>query len=330
VPGLLIGGKEVEVPGLKILNSNDDPRLRRGPEDGAERGTSWVRQVILHTTKGIPGGANKTPQTMKPGAGPDLGKEFDVNKFWTTERTVQSGAHLIIDVDGSVGCVADLEEEKMYHAGQRGINDRSIGIEIYQLEDGGIYEASLDTAVKLCNALAAIFGIQKQVHLPYAKKAIKRLETGGEDCVGFFGHRDVSNNRGFGDPGDLIFEKLKAAGYESYNFDKGEDLIAWKARQTSLGFTGSDIDGIPGPRVIQKLKDTGRAGGLWIPNGPIAPAATPDAVEVSCDAAIDEAVDKALRPLEDQIKALTAQLNEFKTLVADTRKTLQSGGFHPK
>lgn len=326
MPGLLINGKEVEVPGLKILNSNDDPRLKRGAEDGGERGTSWVRQIILHTTKGIPGGSNQTAQTIKPGSGPDLGKEFDVNKFWTTEKGTQSGAHLIIDTDGSVGCIADLATEKMYHAGQRGVNDRSIGIEIYQMEDGGIYEATLASAVKLCLALASLFSIQKQVHLPYAKKAFTRLLNGGDDCVGFFGHRDASNNRGSGDPGDFIFNKLKEAGFESFNFDKSEDLIEWKVRQSTLGLTGTDVDGVPGPATIRKLKENGYVDGLWLPNKVVAP----DEIVPDCNEAIDLAVDTALKPLEEHIKALTQQLNDLKNLMVEARKTLESGGFHPK
>lgn len=260
MPGLVVNGKEVLVEGLNIINFKDDPRLVRGPEDGAARDTNWVRQVIIHTTRGIPGGGNNTPQSVNPGSGPDLGKEFDVNNYWTTSDA-QSGAHLIIDTDGSIGCIADLQTEKMYHAGDRGVNRTSIGIEIYQMGDGSIYESSLIACVKLCNALAELFGIQKQIHWPYKKGPVFRLDAGGSDCVGFFGHRDVSNNRGAGDPGDIIMEMLMADGYEFFDFSESEDIDIWKDRQEQLGLLA---DGIPGPKTVEMLKSAGFEDGLWV------------------------------------------------------------------
>jgi len=257
--GLIIGGKSVEVPGLKIVNFLDDKRLRRGPEDGKKDKGRWVKQVIIHTTKGIPGGKIKTPQHVKVGSAA-LDKDFNTAAYWRNDPK-RSGAHLVIDADGSVGCIADLADEVMYHAGQSGINNSSIGIELYQLQDGGIYEATLLACIRLCNALSEIFGIQRQIHVPYSKKAIKRLNTGGKDCVGFFGHRDVSNNRGFGDPGDIIMDMLGAAGYERYNFEKGEDLVVWKNRQTMIGATP---DGIPGPNTVRALEAGGFPHGLWV------------------------------------------------------------------
>lgn len=258
MPGLIIRGKEYDVPSLTIDNYNDTEALRRGNEDGALRNTSWVRQVIIHTTKGIPGGSNRVPQTVNPGAGPG-GESFKVNSFWTNSNK-QSGAHLIINSDGTVGCVADLAVEKMYHAGNRAVNDTSIGIEIFQLSDGSIYEASLESCVKLCEFLASHFGIQKQIHLPYNNGPVFRLEQGGSDCVGFFGHRDVSNNRGLGDPGDIVMECLLNTGFEAFDFSKSEDLDVWKKRQAEMGIT---TDGIPGPKTVATLLENGYPSGLW-------------------------------------------------------------------
>ena len=257
--GLIIGGKSVEVPGLTIVNFLDDKRLRRGSEDGRKAKGRWVKQVILHTTKGIPGGQIKTPQHVKAG-GLNLDKEYNTAAYWRNDPK-SSGAHLVIDADGSIGCLADLSDEVMYHAGQSDINNSSIGIEMFQLSDGGIYEATLISCIGVCNALSEIFGIQRQIHMPYLKKACKRLNTGGKDCVGFFGHRDVSNNRGFGDPGDIIMDMLWSAGYERFNFESGEDLTVWKNRQTTVSVKG---DGIPGPNTVEAFKAAGFPYGIWV------------------------------------------------------------------
>ncbi len=277
MPGLVINGKEVLVPGIDIKNWHDNPKLRRSPEDGKARKTKWVRQVILHTTGGIPGGPDQRPQILKPGAGPNLNKEVDVAAFWSTSKN-QAGAHIIIDVDGSAACIADLATESMFHAGI--VNDVSIGIELYQVHsDAGVYQATIDTAVAICNALSEIFGIQRQVHMPYLKGPVSRLTKGGEDCVGFFGHRDVTNNRGQGDPGDFIMMALVSAGYDSFNFEKGEDLDIWKRRQTWLNDGGAkiDVDGIPGPGTYKASIDAGVIKGLWALGLPhVDPAPTPE------------------------------------------------------
>ena len=258
MPGLVIGGAQVEVPGVRILNWFDNPILRMSPEDGAVRKNRWVRQVILHTTKGIPGGKNNTPQSVRTGVGPDSGKDFDVAKYWSKSNK-SSGAHIIIDSDGSASCIADLTLEKMYHAGNRTINDQSIGIEIYQLQDGSIWESSLKSCVLICNMIADYLGIQKQYHAPY-KGPVFRLSQGASDCVGFFGHRDLTNNRGQGDPGDFIFQMLSVQGYEEFDFSKTEDIDVWKARQSHIG---ASSDGIPGPKTVQLLRESGFLHGIY-------------------------------------------------------------------
>ena len=79
--------------------------------------------------------------------------------------------------------------------------------------------------------------------------------------VGVYGHRDCSNNRGRGDPGDAIFEMLMDAGYESFNFEENEDKETWEDRQKKLGLLP---DGVPGPRTARALIEEGYSNGLWI------------------------------------------------------------------
>lgn len=231
--GLVINGKAVPVEGLDITNFLDDPKHRRSSEDGAFRKAPiWVKQIILHTTRGQPGGSVKTPQYVIPG-GKDLKRDERTTGYWKQDPK-QSSAHLTIDADGSAVCIADLATEVCYHAGQREVNEHSIGIEISQEADSGIYEASLLAAVKIVNFLTSYFGIQRQVHLPYRNGPIIRLSSGGDDVVGIFGHRDASNNRGLGDPGDIIFSMLIQEGYEAFDFSIGQDLDVWRERQKIL------------------------------------------------------------------------------------------------
>jgi len=215
-----------------------------------------VRQIILHTTKG------NSPQRLIPGRGPG-GKAKAVAEFWRNDPK-SSAAHLVIDNDGTVACLCDLAKVETFHATVS--NAWSIGIEMYQEADNGVYEAVYAAAVKLVPALCRIFGIQFQIpKLPYTNKPLRRMADGGERCVGVFGHRDNTAQRGHGDPGDEIFLRLAAAGAEQFDHDRGEDLDAWKERQRALGETGEPmtIDGVPGPGTIEALKAAGHTDGIW-------------------------------------------------------------------
>ena len=279
MPGLIIGGKEVEVPGVPVRNYVDEPKLalRVKRPDGANDGEAPrkypVSLVVLHTTKGIPGGSNKTPQVLRPGLGPDTRAEDRTASYWATDPQ-HSGAHIVIDADGSVGCLADLKEVCAYHAGDHGVNHRSVGIEIFQGADASLYEEQLAITIKVVDVLTAQFGIQRQIPHKYLNKPVPRLDAGGKDVVGVVGHRDVSNNRGFGDPGDFIFSMLEKAGYERFDFHTSQDLTVWKARQKELEVkAGVDllIDGIPGPATKSALLQLGYKYGLWM----LPPGASP-------------------------------------------------------
>jgi hypothetical protein len=268
MPGVVINGEQVEVPGLTVSNWHDDPRLRlrigeKGKtNDGRARRTKWVRSIILHTTKGIPGGRDTRPQQILPGRGPIGSRAEAVASYWSTSD-LASGAHLVCDFDGSWVCLADLATECAYHATT--VNDMSIGIEVYQGSGAELYEGQLDSVVAMVDFLTARFGIQRQV--PHAYRGpIPRLVEGGADCVGVFGHRDQTHRRGEGDPGDAIMQKLAAAGYERFDFGAGQDLAAWRERQGSLaaaGRLGLLADGIPGAKTVAALKAAGHANGLW-------------------------------------------------------------------
>lgn len=260
MPGLIINGKQIHIQGLNITNYLDNPKLTlKVGEDGRVRQTTWIRGIVMHTTKGQPGGPKPIPQLIKPGFGTVVrdNKEHTA-RYWSTTDT-NSGAHLIIDFDGSIACTCDLSKIAAYHAPPT--NEIALGLEIYQGNQAEMYDEQLNTTVILVDALTNLFGIQRQVQSKYYKGPIERMKRGGTDVVGVYGHRDVTNNRGEGDPGNAIMQKLMAAGYEAVDFAKNEDIVLWQARQKALGLKA---DGIPGPSTVLALKKQGKKAGLWV------------------------------------------------------------------
>lgn len=271
MPGLVIGGKEVEIPGVKIRNFKDDPKLAlrvgrpEGNNDGKTR-TAPVTLVVLHTTKGIPGGKDKRPQVIKPGMGPDTNAGERTAQFWALDPT-PSGTHLVVDHNGDVFCLADLMTVCAYHAGQSDVNNRSVGIEIYQGSQADLYEGQLHVVLLVVNCITEFFGIQRQIPDFYRNRPVPRLDAGGgRDLVGVVGHRDVSDARGQGDPGDAIMQVLADGGYERFDFFAEADKVTWKLRQKEISdklHRQLSIDGIPMGEVKTALKDLGYLGGLW-------------------------------------------------------------------
>ena len=254
---MIINGRKVEV-NLDITTWEDDSRLSLSPNDGRKRKTRWPRMIINHTTKGWPTTKNgKNQQHIIEDIPPNKGKEFDVARYWKNSPK-QSAAHFVIDVDGSVGQLADIFSTVTYHATVS--NEFSVGIEMYQESDGGIWRPTLEACAQLNLEICKALGIQFQIHKPYEQKPINRLKSGGKECVGIFGHRLNTNNRGPGDPGDFIDDFLIDLGAEVFDFDRNEDIETWKERQDVLGLVS---DGIPGPQTVQALKEAGYRHGIY-------------------------------------------------------------------
>ena len=264
MPGLLIASHEIEVPGVQIINPHDADWARLNARDCRPRPTRWVRQVVQHTTKG------EWPQVIKPGAGPG-GRDRRVADFWN-ESERQSAAHIVTDSDGSGACLADLLAIEAYHATR--VNKWSVGFETYQEQHGVIYQAAIDSTVRMTIAVCRALGIQFQVpKLAYHGKPLERVRhDGGPDLVGIIGHRDVTDHRGKGDPGEAIMAAMVKAGAEQFDFDTREDIAIWKERQTALKAAGhyhGKVDGVAGPATVAALKIAGHPDGLWVQ--PIAP-----------------------------------------------------------
>lgn len=269
--GLLIDGKLHDVPGVDVISPGQFPWAKLDGRDFRTRPTTWVRQITIHTTKGI------AKQHVKPGKGLG-GKDKSVADFWRGDPN-HSAAQIIVDNDGSVVCLCDLLKVEAYHATT--VNPWSVGIEMYQEADGGIYEAVLESTVRLVLRLCDLLGIPLQSEARAYKEGIiiERLKHGGDDAVGIFGHRDNAwdfdgntSTRGRGDPGDEIFLRLRAAGMLLHSYDAKPipgDKAYWSKVQAGLNARfGIRIgtDGVCGPETVRTL----RKYGLW--NGGVFPA----------------------------------------------------------
>jgi hypothetical protein len=266
VTGLLIAGDLIAVPGLTVIPpaSHGGPAWAAlDPGDYRARLTPWIRQIILHTTGG------NWPQPIRAGAGP-RGHAEQIARMWVGDPA-HSAAHLLVDYDGAVACLCDLARVEAWHA--EASNPWSVGIEMCTLPDGGIYEATLAAAATLVAALCEHFGIPEQMPRgPYRGQPLRRMETGagatrrqlgGPDIVGVLGHRDNTGDRGRGDPGDAIWARLAALGFEGLDYDGLEDVELGKRRQAALVARGEQlaVDGIVGPASLAAARRQGFA--LW-------------------------------------------------------------------
>ncbi len=279
VSGLLIRGALVDVPGVRVLAPGDEPWVRLDMRDRRPR-RAPIQQITIHTTKGL------WPQPVIPGSGPG-GKARSTADYWSIAASgTPGGAHLVVDDDGTIACLCDLALTEAYHATT--VNQRSIGIEMFQRADGGVHEATLDATVKLVLVLCDAFGIPLQIDSePYRTNTIiERLRHGGPDVVGVFGHRSNAwmfpewlkpekratwpagyADRGRGDPGDEIFVRLRHAGAQAFNFDARAELAWWMRVQAEMNKLGESlhVDGICGQRTVAAMKRHGLwpAGGIF-------------------------------------------------------------------
>lgn len=210
---LVLRGKPVEVPGVRSVSYLEDPSLRLrvpGVNGRRRRSGEQVVAVVLHTTRGIPGGSNRTAQRVaeRPARPQELGARLTVQHWREGDRF--AGAHVVLDADGAAYCCCDLVTEAAYHAGPA--NGASVGVEVVQQRDASIHRAQLDALPLLVGALCGLLGVPRRVRLPY------RPPHGQQplDEPGVWGHRDLTDNRGRGDPGDLLLQALADAGWERF------------------------------------------------------------------------------------------------------------------
>jgi hypothetical protein len=252
---IVIDGKLIPTPGYTALNWHDNPEFRMSPNDGAPRGGARVNMVGIHTTEGV-------RAIYRPGLKDHHQGAQQYIKSWRRSKR-QASAHVLIVWDGIVYQIADLQTEMTYHIG--GVNRVSIGIEIVQIEKI-IYQGQLEVLAKFCSHISELFGIQPMIHFPYHGRPVERIRQG--KFFGFFGHRDYSDDRGYGDPNDEPLLYLRDyARFETFDVDKNEDIIAWKDRQSKLMISDTlalNPDGMPGRATHEALKRAGYKNGIWV------------------------------------------------------------------
>lgn len=190
-------------------------RVVRGPEvedkRPRKRQSNPVRSIVLHTTTGQPKVMVQVRTTLLPGSGP-LGEEkASAIIRWWNKSPRKAGAHIIVCQDGTVVIGCDLLRDVAFHAGSA--NEHSIGIEMIRGPDLELYEDQIEATTRLVDWLTMMFEIPRRFVAPYMGPAI--LHSGRIlSFQGVLGHRDITNNRGYGDPGDEVFEALEKRGYE--------------------------------------------------------------------------------------------------------------------
>lgn len=263
---LVFNGREIPVIGVISASFLDDPSYGfTNKKDFTKRRTAPT-SICIHTRLGI------KDQKIVPA------QDRDWDRIVAKRASADDRAaswHISIDSDGSFVCHLDIIRDQAYHASH--MNARSVGIEIYQDTDGGISEESLQTCVKICDVLTRELGIQRQFvkenkicsRLASSNSANKHTYVSGgkegKDYYGLFGHRNCTRNRGVGDPGDLIWDRLRSAGYEEFSIEKKEDIAVWKKRQLDIGIPASQADGIPGPKTRNALESKGYKRGMFVP-----------------------------------------------------------------
>lgn len=269
--GVIVDKLPLVVPGVTVVNYVDDPSIRLPREDGTPRPRHEVTCIVVHSTLGAPDKDFPHPQTLIPGKGPSTNLGRALAEMWGTDHRC-AGAHAGVDHDGVVYCLQDMLLWESYHA--TNVNARSIGIEYRQgRKQSEFYGVQLVAGRLFTIWNAVYFGVQRMVPKVYRGHPSARLATGAKDFYGIFGHRDQSNDRGVGDPGDFIMNSFKPY-CEVFDIDANEDLDTWSKRQKWLGFTGRDVDGIPGAKTRAALIRLGFNAGQWMapPRGIVIPA----------------------------------------------------------
>lgn len=290
MPGFLLAGRAVQVPGLTIYNSADLAWCRLHPDDYRARQLRGPHLILDHTTGGL------WPQRVLPGAGPG-GHARQIADLWSGQdrgggERIHSGAQILVDFDGTIYCLADLVTAAAYHAEMA--NDASVGIEHCTTPDGSIYQATIDASVRfhlaLCepDRLEDGLAIPFQVHAaPYPNAPLARCETGAKtashdgrvqstcgDLYGILQHRDQTSERGRGDAGDALVQALVAAGAEPLDYARGEDIARGRARQARLNASGGQlvVDGLVGPASLAEARRQGFRRWRDVPTTVVQPA----------------------------------------------------------
>jgi hypothetical protein len=204
---MIVDGKRIAVPGVNVTTWLDDPKRAPRVTDGATRKVPPCA-VVLHTSRGVRGG-------VREGSRPSTLAETLALYQARTAREVSW--HITVDTDGDVLQQADASTWTCWHAGRA--NAWSVGIELVQAPDtGDLWRVQVDAAVRVVDALCGALSIPRRVPVTPSGRPVVGVVAGwvasSVRWAGVIGHRNLTSDRGPGDPGDAIFDALLAAGFE--------------------------------------------------------------------------------------------------------------------
>jgi hypothetical protein len=238
------------------------PRVTDGRR---RRDNDWSSGLVLHTTSG-------TVRRKLPGFVESM-RDWAYARYQTsTDREVSW--HLTLDLDGSALQQAG-PEWLCWHAGA--VNGFADGWECVQTANGELTEVQLARLVELVDTWAWHTGIPRAIPWrdgqPFRGMITRCLAAHGAGrtvcCV--YGHRNVWSlkrdvgpdgkprerlvpQRGAGDPSDLPFLALEAAGYRKMDVEAGEDLAEIERLQTILSAQPDKVWG-PASRAAAWVRD---------------------------------------------------------------------------
>jgi len=277
---IVLFGQKIEVPGtacfldppevVRAVTRGKSAQIPRSTE-GIRRdpATFWVRGHVTHTTSG-------TVQRLDSKSWIESARDWMFAKY--SLNADEKSWTLTKDTDESAIQVSDPGSLSSWHAGQ--VNGVADGWELAQTSEGTLTQMQLDGYVRLCDEWSYHCGIPRVIAWrdgkPFAgmlTRALSAHGAGASLCL-FYGHRNIWSVskttgqlyavRSAGDPSDLPFLALKAAGYLCLDVEAGDDLKMWKDLQVQLGL---DPDGIPGPQTRAALIRAGKhgPGGMLVP-----------------------------------------------------------------
>lgn len=258
---IILNKVKYEVKGLKSTSWIEDPKNIKYINDKNDR-QKQIKSIVAHTHKGING-------VLETGFGPNTDLDVKLAKYQIdTERQVSWD--YTIDMNGDLLVQNDPLVHYSWQAGH--FNSFSLGFEMIQKDNGNLFEGQIEKAVLLIDFLTLKLGIQRQIPWNSLKNepcrgTINRLikdGNAGVDFIGICGHRNITDQRGKGDPGDHLFYALKNAGYMLFDLDKKQDLEFWKQKQKDLGIDKKDCDGIPLKQTVDYIKASGNKTGLLV------------------------------------------------------------------
>lgn len=247
---VILGDQRLVVGGQVVVNYLDPYGCAPEVTDRTPR-THAPQNITIHTTTGQP---------HDPVLVPDPATETRVCELAHYQTNTDREVSWDFTV-ATVGLITQQNDPTRWYTWQAGnVNGYAVGIENEQGPGGVLYKPGVRAFVALCDTLTRGLKIQRMVPVVWRngvpvpdRRVLDRFLAAygsGSSWYGLYGHRNVTPQRGPGDPGDVLIYALLAAGYEGFDVQAGQDLDVWAMRQRELGVPAT---GIPGPETVAAI-----------------------------------------------------------------------------